>query len=385
MPETNIRSTATSLLNQDVWEELLDSLEEEKCILCIGPGLYSQLDELRLEQQLADFLREKEEDLRIRVYEDGWFHYLSGSHHIRAVKRVKEFYKRPNPKAESILQKIAAIPFHFILNFTPDYKLKNAFDQQNFQSDFKSYIKKEPFDKNVKVPNKSKPLVFNILGEIDKQNSMVTGFDDFYQYLESIFERHSMSPKLQENIFEAEYFLFLGISLDKWYMHLFMRILKQHSEKKGSAKFAFSLPAEDDKVASHCFEQYSMTSISQNIGKFVDEFHQKCADKDMLRQPTTSEKIPLIPFQELRELFVNNKFEKLFDLVLNALQTGGTTAKEWINLTFNLQSQYNDLKRKRMMNLLREDDYNIQISSIRKSIIDLTTDLENNYPNPSEL
>lgn len=388
MPEAILSTPTSSTLNQDVWDELLESLEEEKCILCLGPGLYSQENEPRLEEQLANFLREKEKELRIRVYDDGWFHYLSGSHHVRAIKKVKEFYKQPTPRVESILEKVAAIPFHFILNFMPDYKMKEAFDNQNFPSSFQSYIKKQPYDKSVDLPTRDNPLVFNMFGEIDKPNSMVTGFDDFYQYLESVFERHSMAPQLLENIFEAEYFLFLGLSFDKWYMHLFMRILKQHSEKKGSAKFAFSLPESDNKIATHCYEQYSMTSIPQDMDKFVDTFYQKCKDKNLLRtaaETPKEEADPMIPFQQLRKYFVNNEFEKIFDSILIALQPASTKAKQWISITFNLQSQFNELKRKKMMNLLREEEHSVQLSTIRKSVLDLTDDLEKAFPNPNEI
>ena len=95
------------------WEHLLDSLEEERCIVCIGPEVYAS-EGIRAEEQLAKFLRDKSVETRIRVYDDAWFHYLPDASEIDAWQQVKEFYSQPPPppvvKKLSILSQL---PFIF--------------------------------------------------------------------------------------------------------------------------------------------------------------------------------------------------------------------------------------------------------------------------------
>ena len=269
-------------MDDNNWDHLLESLEEEKCVVCIGPEVYCTQESGRFETKLASYLREKEEEIRIRVYDDGWFHYLPDASEIDAWQRVKEFYRLPNVKAEDKLKKISQIPFHFLLHFTPGYQLRDAFEKQNFAYNFLSYLKRDPFnpseEANQVKPTKLKPLIYNLVGEIKKRNSLVMTYNDFYVYLESIFENKSMAPVLQENIWESEYFIFLGMPFDKWYIHMFMRILHQHEQNRKSKKYAANIFLSDD-ITTHCAEQYTMTFVPTGIEAFLDVFHQKCQGK----------------------------------------------------------------------------------------------------------
>ncbi|WP_170110664.1 SIR2 family protein [Flavilitoribacter nigricans] len=363
------------------WDHLLDSLEENKCILCLGPEVYSSTDKGRLETQLANFLQKESEAIRIRVYEDGWFHYLPNASEIDAWQRVKEFYRQSNDRSEKMLQKIAQIPCHFILNFTPDYKLKVAFEQQDFAFNFLSYLKKQPFDPqeeaNRYTPTKLKPLIYNMVGEIRKRNSLVMTYNDFYAYLESIFEGNSMAPVLKENIWEADYFIFLGMPFDRWYVHMFMRILQQHERNRASKKYAANIYLSDE-ITTHCAEQYTMTFVPNGIENFVDTFYEKCKTRGFLRTAAQAAKLQL-PIDQLKSWVAENQFQEIFDQLIVQLSEIGPAGEEWKNQVFQLEGRYNDLRRNIRMGTIDERDRMVETNRLRAVIMDLIQDLQNQF------
>ena len=265
MPPENNKPSATPFIESSMnWDLLFEFLEKEKCILCLGPRIFDSKKDGKLEARLASYLRKEEETLGIRVYDDGWFHYLPGANEIDAWQRVKAFYSQPQPEAMELLQKLARLPFHHILNFTPGQKMREAFPSQNLPVDYRFYYQKEPCSEDIQKPTKSRPLGFNMMGDVEERNSLVLTYDDFYAYLESVFEAKSMPPVLKADIFAADYFIFLGMPFEKWYMHLFMRILRQHAEKRKAKKHAASGHLSD-VVESYCYEQYTITFVRKKF------------------------------------------------------------------------------------------------------------------------
>lgn len=355
------------------WGHLLDSLEEEKCIVCVGPGVYSQDPKTRTEAQLSDFLRAKEEEIRIRVYEDGWFHYLPDASEIDAWQRVKEFYQQPNERAATYLEQLSQIPFYFLLNFIPSYALRDTFANQGFAHEFLSYIKKEPYDPDLDAnkyqPNRNKPLIYNMVGEVKKRNSLVMTYDDFYNYLESIFEGNSMSPVLKENIWEADYFIFLGMPFDRWYVHMFMRILQQHEKNRSSKKYAANVYLSNE-ITTHCAEQYTMTFVPDGIGEFLQRFHDKCKERGILRSAQEMKKLEL-SYDQIIEWLRENKFEEIFDELIMKLTAIGGAGERWKTEVLQLDGRFNDLKRSIRMGVIDDRDRIIEMNRIRANILDV--------------
>ncbi|MCB0635187.1 MAG: alpha-galactosidase, partial [Lewinella sp.] len=124
------------------WEILLHELKAGKCVLCLGPDIYSLSQEKRLEHQLAQTLRAKAKSLGIRVYDDGWFHYLDDHDELGTWFTIKKFYEAELPdSADSFLGKLTELPFHMIINFSPDYKLRQIYEDAGRAFNFASLSK----------------------------------------------------------------------------------------------------------------------------------------------------------------------------------------------------------------------------------------------------
>ncbi len=363
------------------WNSLFHSLEHEKCILCIGPDILNPPNGERLEDQLAQCLRANAKSLKISVYDDGWFHYQPGAPQLPPYLKVKEFYEQPHPWAEELMGLIARMPFHFILYLSPDYKMKEAFELQGAVQGtdfvFDSYKRGQPANKSIKVPTKDKPLVFNFLGELKIKDSLVMTYADYYEYVRSIFMNNSLSDDLKTNVFDAEYFVFLGMPFDKWYVHLFMHMLQQHvSERK--QKFSANTFL-NNQTATHCNEQYTMTFVPDEIGieAFVRAMYEHCEDRNMLRSNTPGASRPrtALPYAQLRQWVIANEFQDIFDLLAQRLK-----ATEWLDECVDLESQYEDLRKKTRRGTLSSEQQTVETNRVREAVQDFIKTLQRNFP-----
>ena len=374
-------TTLTNGMDNQHWEHLLDSLEEEQCIICIGPEVYASQG-IRYEEQLAGFLRTNASKTGIRVYDNAWFHYLPNASEIDAWQRVKEFYAQECPEqVQEQLSIISQLPFHFLINFTPGYELKGAFDRQKFAYNFLSYEKKQPFDPQKEAnqfpPTKSKPLVFNMLGEIKKRNSLVMTYNDFYNFMESTFLGNSMSSVLKEKIFEADYFIFLGMPFDRWYVHMFMRILQQHEQNKSSKKYAANVFL-DNEITTLCAEQYTMSFVSEGISEFLNTFFEKAKARNILR--TAEKAIQLqLPFEKIEKWLRKNEFEQIFDILIIQLGKIGAVGNQWKKEIVQMEGRFNDLKRKIRMGIIDERDHIVETNRIRANILDAVQGMKKQF------
>lgn len=360
------------------WNHLLESLQEESCVLCIGPGVYSSGLGDRQEERLAAFLNEQAAKIGIRVYEDGWFHYLPNASEIDAWQRLKEFYRQPDPHTDELLRRVAALPFHFVLNFTPDYRLRQQLEAVGFSFDFLSYRKNEPYDPDLPVnqhlPTRNRPLVYNMLGELRKRNSLVMTYDDFYNYLESVFAGRSMSPVLKENIWEADYFVFLGMPFDRWYVHMFMRILQQHEKNRSSKKYAANVNLTPE-VTTHCAEQYTMTFVPTDIDKFIVDFYERCQSAGLLRTAAAVQALHL-DYAQLERWSIQNKFELIFEELAEKLTAFGDRGESWLLQVRQLGGRYNQLKVSVRTGIIEQRDIDLETNRIRMAVLGLVQELK---------
>jgi hypothetical protein len=336
---------------------------------------------VRQETRLARFLEERAAQLRIRVYEDGWFHYLPNASEIDAWQRLKEFYRQHDAQTDALLRKLVAIPFHFALNFTPDYRLKELMEEADFTFDFLSYRKNEPFAADLPVnqhpPTRTRPLIYNMLGELRKRNSLVMTYNDFYNYLESVFAARSMSPVLKENIWEADYFVFLGMPFDRWYVHMFMRILQQHEKNRSSKKYAANVNLSE-AVTTHCAEQYTMTFVPTGIEAFINDFYDRCAAAGLLRTAATTQRLQL-PFAELEQWAIKNKFGMIYDELLDKLQAFGERADSWRLQVQQLEGRYHQLQVSVRTGVIEQRDIDLETNRIRMATLGLIQDLKRKF------
>ena len=121
--------------NQDdkLWEPITQRIEEEKCILILGPDIVPS-ETVSLNEQLKSHL-EKEEHDGLKYYtDDKFFSFADETDKEYAFYDVQKFYEKLQPN--EIHRKIAEIPFHLIISVSPDLLLKKTFDDKKLDYTF---------------------------------------------------------------------------------------------------------------------------------------------------------------------------------------------------------------------------------------------------------
>lgn len=378
---SELHTSAASPMNDHEWGDLLYSIEHQKCIVVAGPEIYTAPGDEPMDKRLAAFLRKQANALRIRVNDNGWFHLQPLGNETSPFRQVKEFYNRPAPHADNMLRSLARIRFPIYISLTPDDKLRQAFT--GYTADFETYVRNKPYKEGMQPPTSDRPLVYQLLGTLEDRNSLVLTYDDFYDYLKSVFTGNSMSDILKDAIEKAEYFLFLGLPFDQWYMHLFMRVLNQSKEKLQTQKVAVPLDAGN---AESCAEQYTIRFVDNEISAFVAELLQRCERHErpgnLLRPLPTAkgEKAPKDdrsePFFELlTELLVDNRFEDIYEKVKKVLVGTGEVGRGLLSVFIQLKARFTKLEEENSLGILHYEEYRVELAKIRKAFLDQINEL----------
>lgn len=371
-------SNQTTILSQFEWDAVIEGIRNNQCILCIGPNIATIGEDKDQSQKLTEFLQEHQDSLKIKVQENGWFHLQKGGSDGPAYQAIRSFYKGLKPTSSDILSKIAALKFHLVLSLSPDYHLREAYEEQNLPYRFDAYTRNEP-DRNTEVPTAEVPLLYNLVGELGNRNSLVLTFDDFFDYLESIFRGNSMSTMLKNNILDAQYFLFIGMPFEQWFVHLFMRILRQHRERKTKFATGLTLTPEELEIAA---EQYNIKFVNSNITGFIHELYDRCNTENLIKSPKAPVAVQqndLTLFAEYEEMLIKNQFDRIIEKLKDTLRGVGESAKPLLIRVIQLGGRHSTIKEHINLGIIKYEEQTHQLNLLRKDFMDLLSDLKSKW------
>ncbi len=348
------------------WDFVLDTIRDERCVLFIGPEVFATAEGVKFEQQLANYLGVPgNPDIHKYYPEDGLFFFQSGAKKTRISYSIKRFYNQSFPHAAAILEKLAEIPFHFIISLTPDQALQGIFEQKNLKYKSDYYYKNQPSDPEAKTPVASNPLIYNLLGNIEVQESLILTHDDLYDYFESIFRGKSMPETYKNHLRQARNFIFVGLQFDKWYMQLLLRILYLHNDKAEFMRYAASESIADE-VKTLCLDQFNINFVSKNISVFVDELHHQCSEAGLLRTANDPSASPITAWVSM---LAKGKIDEVLEEFSAFLEKSGTAGQSLYNDILNLMGRWSMLQQKINRATISRDDAELETNKIRESLL----------------
>jgi len=267
------------------WEEILESISDEKCILFVGPQVYAFAQSQTVEQAMySDLDAQNPEHPYIRNFyeEDGFFLFREKRFRRKVIRQMRKFYQQEFPLAQAVLQKLTQIPFRIIFQLSPDDLLQRAFRQNRLPFRHDLYFKNQPPQGEYLDPTTKQPLLYHMLGYLEEEESLVLTHNDLFDYLQSIFNAKSMHQKLQTELAQAHNYIFLGLPFEKWYMQLLLRVLSLHSEKlMGLERFA-AKPKRAFRQKLY-EEQFKIEFVPDESTAFINELYNRCAKANMLK------------------------------------------------------------------------------------------------------
>lgn len=345
------------------WDNILDDIEDEQAVLLIGPELLRQ-EGKPVYQLLQDVLKKKNaQDISYFYERDGFYLFASPESKVRVAREIKRFYKRFTPD-EEILKQIAEIPFSLVVSTSPDTCVSEAFYRYGIKHRFHyfQHNNRSNENDNIEKPTIRMPLIYNLFGSKDQDDSLVLDYNDMYVMLESAFASSSLPPKFLRTLRSARTYIFLGFRFDMWYSQLLLKYLGGNSAK--DQMIAVNSESQNADTKSFVMQQFKIEFV-ENESDFWQELYRQCEDRDMLRKITDEAAAETV---KIRKRVANGELHEALDILQQAFK-----GKEEESDIILLQSQWNRLEDER--DKMDSRDYHPQRNRITDAILELAKNL----------
>jgi len=355
--------------DQREWEryqmlEILDALEEKKCVLILGNYAFSKPqptpEQPDSEVFLPDLLLQEQHKWTGTAASPQDF-YASAQLLVNQPGGQRMFRKLTKIQLQDLREKqlnrfkrISEIPFDLIVSTYPFPLLHDIFDANriNHQFAYYSYLQESgplaPFSDD-------RPLIYNLFGSEKNKESMVISLDRLYQFFFGILGVHQLPKLIQDKVRQASHLVFLGCSFDDWYMKLLLRVLKVH-EKETSFSYShqpFGLDRQNRTFFEHNFK---MMFFDKEIDDFTSALHELCAEEDLLRNSEETAFVSV--YEQLQGKIEQQQFQEVLHTLDDLLIENGQTGAFLKELNA-YQQQFNRIK--------EEEDYgNYQLPELEK-------------------
>lgn len=298
------------------WQKLKESFKSERCVLILGPGICSDItvnNGQPLYRQLAVHLSERIKQKNTqrellnatnlgyvaKIFENTAFvdERATDRKARQYLGRVfQDFYRSIDGRNFGFYKELLKMKFPIVINANPDNFLRDAIVRRGgyVQSAYFNYKKPqhnvkillESIDKDAEKrpefvsPNRQRPLIYNIFGNIDYPESLVITESDKIRFAEEIMQREataSLPTDLRVLLKkEALTFLFIGFDFERWHLRILLHILELDKQE-----FALALqnPADIDPLTHFLYNKHFLVDF-QDFGPV--DFFKKLKEKSKI-------------------------------------------------------------------------------------------------------
>lgn len=263
--------------------DLARDILDQRCVLLLGPEMLRCGDSLPVHQALSQYLSTEHGRHIQHLYEREWLFKFKDEKSKRRIQTeaVPEFFSQAKPD-EDLLRKILAIPFHIVLQISPDTFLSDCAHRHAVKHQFKYFCGGGKPVEPVEMPTTATPLLYNLCGTKDRFDSMVLDYDDLYEHLKSMFSQPGLPQNLRTALDQCNTFLFLGFELDKWYAQLLIRWI---SDVTGAERFsdAYKFGTNDEDLEVFVREHLQIITTGKEHFELLHELHEHMDQQKKLR------------------------------------------------------------------------------------------------------
>jgi len=358
-------------LEESDWEDLLSFIKNGQCILFVGPETVLKEPGVFYHQTLIQSASFKDNDEFSYAPRDEMFLLKKPWSRGTLVRRFRDYCNKNNFYQDTY-KKIAGIPFQTIILMSRYAFLTKYFKDNNFSFQERWFSKTRTVSPDVDDPSSETPLLYNIFGKWEEDDSLLLTYDDLFSYLINLLGKTKpIDPKLKDIVQSSSQIIFLGFKFERWYIQLLLRLFELN---KSDAKFqrTSTVSSDDEEIINICTTEFNMKFIDDNIESFIDVLYDKCINAGVkLREPTIVNSNKL-----LQDEF--NKFmkESNFDAALKNLESLEVKNNSSENKSIKLRGRWSSLKgdRERML----PGEYTAQENGLRTDIITAFEQIMNN-------
>ena len=165
------------------WDAILKDIELGQAVLLIGQGVQADA-QAHLHTTLKATLAER---LLYFYRHDGLFLFQDSLAKTDARREAASIFNDTRPE-DALLKKIGEMPFSLMVSANPDKALCALFAQYHLKLQF-DYLSSNPskaVEYAVERPSVEKPLLYNLCGSIEDQESLILDYDDLFKLFKTL-------------------------------------------------------------------------------------------------------------------------------------------------------------------------------------------------------
>jgi len=284
-------SPASADFSDDVWEDLLNYIEEKRVIPIIGPELLKvetetgpRLLQEWLAEKLAARLNVDPAPLaKPLTLNDVVCSYLA--HHGRreeAYTRLRTIMRESSFAPPLPLRQLAEITdFNLYISMTFDPLLEQAVNAVRFggaaNTEVVAYAPNRVADLPVERDDLQRPVVYHLLGRLSASPTYVISDEDMLEYVCALQSEH-LTPEKLFHALEHSHLLVIGSDFSNWLARLFLRMTKRRrlSDPRDVGEIiADSHSLTDVRLVSFLQQVSVRTRMFSGAEEFVAELHRR--------------------------------------------------------------------------------------------------------------
>ncbi len=302
----------------EIYDNLASDIAKSsgQCVLLLGPELSVDQNGNYYKSYFKQFVERNKGVISEYFPSENLFGYDTNNFTtFRLItKSVTDFYNHVGDNV--LLDMIARVPFPLVFNVCPDVSLNNLYIEKKIRFQPGYFFNKDTSsDSSILYPTRENPVLFNIFGTVDLEQSLILTHSDLYESIRKFISEGSLPPTIERFLQVAKSFIFLGFKFDSWYYQLVC-----HKLGIGGKKTSLSVPqCEENPSMVHIVmkEYFKMKFTSENPARTIGRIVETC------------EKLNPSPLRDLikpsdhAQVFIsyarNNEFTDITDIINDAL------------------------------------------------------------------
>lgn len=349
--------------------EIVASFKEKNCILLLGPGLAIDKRGASLLPGLINYFKGKQLDIEEDIDN---LYFCKKQMRTRAYGYLKEYY-RENSEPNDLHKLLARIPCHLYISINPDLLMKQALEDYGVEHEFKYYVKGQPSEE-VASPAIEKPLVYNLFGSVENQQSLVFTHDDLTQYMLSIIKEFMLPQNLRGTVKNSLYFIFLGFDFEKWYLRLLLKMFLDENKLSIASEAG---NGTQDKLRTFYAGNYGLEFVEHHIEEYIKGIFDECERQGLLRP--IKEKTQTSIQDQIREFVRKDEAGEALDLLYQFVENETEQVlkgldqdkQELLNELDGHRGKLSRIEKQLRQQKLSEEDFRVEKTKIIDAVLTL--------------
>jgi hypothetical protein len=343
---------------------IVDAIKEGKCIFVLGPEFARNSEGTPLDKWFAQLVAaKKNSDIQYYANEDFYF-FNKPRARVQTIADMLKSYESVAPHA--IYSKLAEIPFHAVINLSPDLILPRMFEKSGINAQFRIYHIKKAHE-SFATPIVDSPLIYNLMGAVDKNESLLLTHDDMFNYLQSILGDFDLPNDLSNVLQSATYFILMGFRFEKWQMQMILRLL---TFKKDNPFVKMSTSdTSNSEIITMYNNQFQIEFVPEKFDDFIEMLHSQFAPAELRKMKR--DELSLI--DAIRTLIKADKISEAIEKLENYAKE--MDDKEMMNYITVASGSYSSTKLKMLEKRITQEEAEITMNKTKYTLLEYLNEM----------